>query len=62
MNVQELITELQKYPADAQVGIEGYQAGTEDENRGYDVVCVEGWKNEDFQHGVILYGLLRQPD
>ena len=59
--VGDLIEKLQEYSTMLPVHIEGYAKGTENENRGYDVVDVEGWKNEDGRIGVTIYGRLREP-
>ena len=62
MKVRDLIKELLNYEMDREVTIEGFKAGTEDENRAYEINGFDGWFNiETGEQGVFIYAILKEP-
>jgi len=55
---KDLKAELNKFPDDIVVEIEGYAAGTETENRGYEITAVDGWQDEYGGKGITVWGRL----
>lgn len=55
MRNKDLRAELEKFPDDLVVEIEGYAAGTETENKSFEITAVDGWQKEDGSKGVTVW-------
>jgi hypothetical protein len=60
MTVRELMEKLQWLPPEIEIEIFGYRAGTDEENRGYDLVDVEGLENGEGKRFAALWTKQRE--